>query len=109
MAEYETPLIIDDVETEPELSPPKTFNKKKPSPNIEGYNENPNYWNLVFLTNTRNGLLNSTDKFVLPDYNITPENLEIIKSYRQMLRDFININKEFILSGGVVEIPSIPI
>ena len=82
--------------------------KKSAAPTPEGYVDDPNHWNLVFLTNTRNDLLNKTDKFVLPDFNITPEKLEIIKTYRQMLRDFININRELILSGEIVEIPPIP-
>ena len=40
----------------------------------------------------RNELLKDTDKFVLPDFPITPENLIIIKEYRQALRDFTNNN-----------------
>ena len=115
MTEYETIEIIPDVEDErsaPEPEPlpePKPFNKKKSAaPTPDGYVDDPNHWNLVFLTNARNGLLNLTDKFVLPDFNITPEKLEIIKTYRQMLRDFININKSLILSGEIIEIPPIP-
>ncbi len=45
---------------------------------------------------------------ILSDYPITPENLEIIKSYRQMLREFINTNEISILSGEIVEIPPLP-
>ena len=40
----------------------------------------------------RNELLEKTDKYVLPDFPITPENLIIIKEYRQQLRDFTNNN-----------------
>ena len=40
----------------------------------------------------RNELLKDTDKYVLPDFPITPENLIIIKEYRQALRDFTNNN-----------------
>ena len=40
----------------------------------------------------RNILLDETDKYLLPDYPITPENLEIIKVYRQALRDITNNN-----------------
>lgn len=36
----------------------------------------------------RNDLLNETDKYLLTDFPITPENLIIIKEYRQALRDF---------------------
>ena len=38
----------------------------------------------------RNQLLLETDKYLLPDFPITPENLEIVKTYRQALRDFTN-------------------
>jgi hypothetical protein len=41
--------------------------------------------NLIF---TRNRLLEESDKYMLSDFPITPENLEIIKQYRQQLRDF---------------------
>jgi predicted ATP-dependent Lon-type protease len=40
----------------------------------------------------RNRLLLETDKYVLPDYPITPENLQLIKQYRQALRDFTSNN-----------------
>jgi hypothetical protein len=36
----------------------------------------------------RNRLLAESDKYMLSDFPITPENLEIIKQYRQELRDF---------------------
>ena len=68
-----------------------------------------NNWDLVYLRNTRNSLLQLTDKYLIPDYPITPENLEIIKLYRQELRDFINKNKEGILNGVIPEIPPIPL
>jgi hypothetical protein len=67
-----------------------------------------NNWDLVYLRNTRNSLLQLTDKYLIPDYPITPENLEIIKAYRQELRDYINKNKEGILNGVIPEIPPIP-
>jgi len=41
--------------------------------------------NLIF---TRNRLLAESDKYMLSDFPITPENLELIKQYRQQLRDF---------------------
>lgn len=44
--------------------------------------------NKIFLKNKRNTILNETDKYMMLDYPITPENLEIIKTYRQQLRDF---------------------
>ena len=36
----------------------------------------------------RNKLLSETDKYVLPDFNITTENKTKIINYRQNLRDF---------------------
>jgi len=38
--------------------------------------------------NIRNELLNKTDRYILSDYPITPEQQMIIKSYRQELREF---------------------
>ena len=50
--------------------------------------------------NIRNELLNKTDRYMLQDYpNLTPEQLNEIKDYRQALRDFININKDKFLNG----------
>ena len=40
------------------------------------------------LKKNRNELLQETDKYILADYPITPEQLEIVKIYRQQLRDF---------------------
>ena len=44
--------------------------------------------------NIRNELLLETDKYVLPDFPITPDNLIIIKDYRQKLRNFTKNNYE---------------
>ena len=41
--------------------------------------------NMIFI---RNELLQKTDKYLLSDYPITSEQLEIIKTFRQALRDF---------------------
>jgi len=49
---------------------------------VDSMNEN--------LKQQRNNLLKETDKYLLPDYPITPEKLSIIKEYRQSLRDFTN-------------------
>jgi hypothetical protein len=40
------------------------------------------------IRNERDSLLYNTDKYMLPDYPISLENLEKIKIYRQELRDF---------------------
>ena len=58
--------------------------------------------------NIRNELLNKTDRYFLIDYPIHHEQQNIIKNYRQELRDFININKEKILNGEKVDFPSQP-
>ena len=52
------------------------------------------YINYTLLKNTRNLILGETDKYLLPDFPITPEQLEIVKEYRQALRDFTNNNYE---------------
>lgn len=39
------------------------------------------------LRTARDARLAATDKCLLSDYPITPENLEIVKTYRQTLRD----------------------
>jgi hypothetical protein len=50
------------------------------------------YINYTLLKNTRNLILAETDKYLLPDYPITLEQLEIVKNYRKSLRDFTNNN-----------------
>ena len=46
------------------------------------------------LKKMRTELLIATDKYLLPDFPITPDQLIIIKEYRQLLRDFTNNNYE---------------
>jgi molecular chaperone DnaK (HSP70) len=58
--------------------------------------------NLHFLKrkrNIRNELLNKTDRYILEDYPLSAEQKQIIKEYRQQLREFINNNKEDILKN----------
>jgi len=50
--------------------------------------------NKISLKKKRNSILDETDKYLLPDFPITPEQLEIVKQYRQTLRDFTNNNYE---------------
>ena len=40
------------------------------------------------LKSERNLILKETDKYLIPDFPITPEQLEIVKQYRKQLRDF---------------------
>ena len=45
-------------------------------------------YHLKTLKDKRNLILQETDKYLLPDYPITTEQLTIVKNYRQILRDF---------------------
>lgn len=81
---------------------------KSSSVSLDNTNDNPAYWSLEYIRNSRNAYLILTDKYLLPDYPITPENLEIVKNYRQYLRNFININKDAILNGENIEIEPLP-
>ena len=59
--------------------------------------------------NIRNELLNKTDRYILEDYPISQEQKEIIKTYRQQLRNFINENKDEILKNEKeIEFPKQP-
>ena len=58
--------------------------------------------------NIRNELLNKTDRYILSDYPITLEQQMIIKTYRQELREFINNNKDIILTGQILDFPKPP-
>ncbi len=78
-----------------------------PLPSIT--NETDTSWDLVFLRNTRNSLLQLTDKYLLSDYPISDEKRYEIIEYRQYLRNFINENKEGILNGVISVILPIPI
>ena len=44
----------------------------------------------IGLKQKRNLILGETDKYVLCDFPLTPEQLEIVEEYRQKLRDFTN-------------------
>ena len=46
----------------------------------------------ITLKNKRNKIWGETDKYLIPDFPITPEQLIIVKEYRQLLRDFTNNN-----------------
>lgn len=58
--------------------------------------------------NIRNELLNRTDRYLLVDFPISDEQIEIIKLYRQELRDYINLNKDKILNGEKIDFPKQP-
>ena len=48
----------------------------------------------LYIISNRNQLLEKTDRYLLSDFPITPEELEIVKQYRQALRDFTKNNYE---------------
>ena len=58
--------------------------------------------------NIRNELLNKTDRYFLIDYPIAYDQQMIIKNYRQELREFMNNNKDLILTGAKVDFPIQP-
>jgi hypothetical protein len=62
---------------------------------------------LFNIRNERDGLLYKTDKYMLPDYPITPENLEKMKIYRQELRDFFQ-KDELINIPSPLKLPVFP-
>jgi hypothetical protein len=67
-------------------------------PNMIYENERGQKLFIIQLRNNRNIKLEETDKYMLPDYPISVDNLEKIKIYRKELRDFfqkdnfINLN-----------------
>jgi len=68
-----------------------------------------NFITLIFKRENRNQLLKETDKYLLPDFNITPENLELIKSYRQELRDYTKHDDFINYNGSNIIFPDFPI
>ena len=57
----------------------------------------------LYIISNRNQLLEQTDRYLLSDFPITPEELEIVKQYRQALRNFTDNNYQ------MPEIPDIVI
>jgi hypothetical protein len=58
---------------------------------------------IMFLRVIRENLLKESDKFLIADYPISPENLIKIKAYRQELRDYIGT-----LTADMEEMPELP-
>jgi hypothetical protein len=56
----------------------------------------------------RNELLNATDKFMLSDYPISPEDLEIVKKYRNDLRDYMFSNNLNVMALTINDLPIAP-
>ena len=68
---------------------------------------------ICFKRAERDQLLQQTDKYLLSDYPISSSNLELIKQYRQELRDYMNLDeiKNYNYSCNYIppEMPSFPI
>jgi hypothetical protein len=68
---------------------------------------------LNFRRYERNKLLDDSDKYLLPDYPITSNNLELVKQYRQQLRDYMDLegvkNYNFNSIDPIPDFPQFPI
>ena len=64
---------------------------------------------LMFQRQNRNQLLSASDKYVLPDYPIVSSNLELVKVYRQQLRDYMGLEQVVNYnSSSNIPLPSFP-
>ena len=64
---------------------------------------------IIQLRNERNQLLFQTDKYMLADYPISPENLEKMKICRQQLRDFFQSDEVKNYNSNKLSLPNYPI
>lgn len=66
---------------------------------------------LNFRRYERNKLLDDSDKYLLPDYPITSSNLDLIKQYRQQLRDYMDLEgvKNYNFNSIIPDFPQFPI
>ena len=48
---------------------------------------------IMFKRDQRNQLLKESDKYLLPDYPISSSNLELVKQYRQKLRNYMDLDQ----------------
>ena len=64
---------------------------------------------LMFQRQNRNQLLSASDKYVLPDYPIVSSNLELVKVYRQQLRDYMGLEQVINYNSSCnIPLPSFP-
>lgn len=81
--------------------------------NIDNNNNIDNDNDILNLRFMRNHLLNESDKYLIPDYPITPDNLILIKEYRQKLRDYMSLevvkNYSSKLNNQIPEFPQFPL
>jgi len=65
-------------------------------------------WTIIcFKRAERDQLLQQSDKYLLSDYPISSSNLELIKQYRQDLRNYMNI-PEIVNYNSNVILPPMP-
>ena len=48
---------------------------------------------IMFKRDQRNQLLKESDKYLLPDYPISSSKLELVKQYRQQLRNYMDLDQ----------------
>ena len=64
---------------------------------------------IMFQRQNRNQLLAASDKYVLPDYPIVSSNLELVKTYRQQLRDYMELDQVINYNSSCnIPLPSSP-
>ena len=68
---------------------------------------NDEWINICFKRANRDQLLKESDKYLMSDYPISSSNLELVKQYRQKLRDYMNI-PEIVNYNSNVPIPEMP-
>jgi hypothetical protein len=87
------------------------LNIKNTSYNNSNFDFN-NIDSLILRRNQRNQLLEESDKYLLKDYPITPENLILITEYRQQLRDYMKredvINYKYSYTTPIPSFPKFP-
>ena len=64
---------------------------------------------ITLMFQNRNQLLSASDKYVLPDYPIVSSNLELVKVYRQQLRDYMGLEQVVNYNSSCnIPLPSFP-
>lgn len=64
---------------------------------------------ICFKRENRNQLLKDSDKYLILDYPITNDKIELVKEYRQKLRDYMDLDevKNYIFSNNI-SLPNFP-
>ena len=71
---------------------------------------NDEWISICFKRATRDQLLKDSDKYLIPDYPISSDNLELVKQYRQALRNYMNIPEIINYNSNVIitNLPQFP-